>query len=377
MRAVLEKAALTAPKDPQPQFELAMFDRMTGDAAAASSRLLGITTNHPKYERAAYHLGMIALQNGAAKEAAQWLSRAAAALPDDPQVLTNASVALLRAGNPSEAKRLAESALKRDDRFPDAYLVLARIEDQERRYESALAHLRRYEVLAPNPSPGFYLMGRIYHVRADGKNAEESLRKAIEADPENPEVHALLGRVYLEHFGVMRMDDAIRTLSQAVKLNPQHPTANYHLGQALANVGRNEEAVAALQAALKTSPEPGPVHYELYQTLLQLGRKDEAAIHLSKHREFQTYTSTFNRLSTEIDRNPRDPKYRFKLVDFCLKERQPKAAELVLQEAVREVPSAAASFYRKLAHVYEQMGREDLATRARDAAYLKERGRGG
>ncbi len=376
-RSVLEKAAMASPEDPWPQLELALFDRMNGDLVSATRRLAEVTARNPKFARASYHLGLTLLRQGDLPRAVTHLGIAAKNAPEEPEVLTNAAVAFFRAGNLAQASRLTQAALKRDRHFPDAHLISARIRDEERKMGPALAHLKQYIALAPNPSPGFYLMGRIYARGADGKNAAIWLQKAAEVDPQNPEIHVALGRVYMELFGAMRMEDAIRSLKQAVTINPEHPVANYHLGRALMQAGRNEEAISSFQAALKTSPEPGPIHYDLGQTFLRLGRKDDAEKHLSSHRAFQNYTSTFNRLGREIDRNPRDPQLRLRLADYCLKERQQTAAELVLQEAIRAIPSAAASLYRKLARVYEQMGREDLATRARDAAYHREKARGG
>src|SRR5439155_25162615 len=124
--------------------------------------------------------------------------------------------------------------------------------------------------------------------------------KAAEVDPRNPEIYTILGRVYLELFGLMRTDDAIRSLTRAVELKPDLWSARYHLGKAYMQAGKNEEALAQLLEALKTSSEPGPIYYDLGQTLLRMGRKEEAEKYLARHRVFQSYTTTFDQISRDI-----------------------------------------------------------------------------
>jgi predicted Zn-dependent protease len=246
---------------------------------------------------------------------------------------------------------------------------MAQLDEMQGRFEPALIHIEKYVQLAADPTPGFFLRGRIHAARHQGPQAEEWLKRAAESDPENPEIWAVLGRVYSDVFGVLRTDDSIAAYGKALAIQPDHPAAAYGLGRALLRAGRNEEAAARLTSALERAPEPGPIHYDLAVALKNLGRTTESEKHLAKHREFQQFSAEYEKLSADVKRKPRDPAARIRLADFCLANKQPQAAAESMQRALREIPESARLFFPKLAAAYETMGREDLATSARDEAY--------
>ena len=176
-RSVLNDAALAGASDPRPTLELALFDLAQGDTIGARGQLQDITKRNPAFARAPYYLGMMALQAGNVAEASTWLSRAANLSPDDAQVQTNASVAVFRVGNLQAAKRYAQQALRIDPRFPDAHLMLGRVNDDERQKQAAIAHLKTYVELAPDPSPGYPPRESINALLTDMSDSMRSLLK--------------------------------------------------------------------------------------------------------------------------------------------------------------------------------------------------------
>ena len=111
--------------------------------------------------------------------------------------------------------------------------------------------------------------------------AVESLKKAIQIDPNREEAHRLLGRIYL--FYLAKTTEAIESLQTALKLNPDNPTAHQMLGVAYFRHNQYSEAIQALRRAIELDPKVSPdypyhPYYDLGMVYLKQGNFDDAII---------------------------------------------------------------------------------------------------
>jgi len=89
-----------------------------------------------------------------------------------------------------------------------------------------------------------------------GQNLEralEMIRKAVELRPNDGYIIDSLGWAY---YRLGRFDEAVQELERAVELRPQDPVINDHLGDAYWSVGREREARFQWHRALSLDPEP-------------------------------------------------------------------------------------------------------------------------
>ena len=86
--------------------------------------------------------------------------------------------------------------------------------------------------------------------------AVESLKKAIQIDPNREEAHRLLGRIYLIYLA--KTTEAINSFQTAIKLAPENPSAHQMLGVAYFRRNQYPEAVRALRRAIELNPEVTP-----------------------------------------------------------------------------------------------------------------------
>jgi len=88
---------------------------------------------------------------------------------------------------------------------------------------------------------------------SEGKpaQAERVCRQIIEARPQNPDAHNILG-VALQAQG--KVDEAVAELTCAVKLAPQAPALRANLGEVLRQAGKTDEAVKEFETAIKLDP---------------------------------------------------------------------------------------------------------------------------
>lgn len=103
--------------------------------------------------------------------------------------------------------------------------------------------------------------------------AEDALRLALSADPDDAYAHALLA-LCLE--GQDQYEKAADEARRAVGLDPSEPLGHYALGRAAQALGRYEEAVASSREAIRLDPESPQKRWLLGSLLLDLGEAREA-----------------------------------------------------------------------------------------------------
>ena len=109
--------------------------------------------------------------------------------------------------------------------------------------------------------------------------AERSLRRAIEADPNAALPVEFLGRLRLAEG---RTAEALQTLDDSLRVDPDSRTAHFYRAQALEAIGRWPEAAASYRAALAISPAFFPARFHLGRALLLAGDAAAAIPELEK-----------------------------------------------------------------------------------------------
>ena len=93
-----------------------------------------------------------------------------------------AGIAALAAGKLGEAQAAFDEAVKVDRRSPAPLLGLAEVAFQRKKRHDALARIKEAIEVTPNYSSAHAAMGRYLQITGKPKDAEVSLRKAIQLD---------------------------------------------------------------------------------------------------------------------------------------------------------------------------------------------------
>jgi tetratricopeptide (TPR) repeat protein len=109
----------------------------------------------------------------------------------------------------------------------------------------------------------------------DGRllEAQRIYRSILESEPDNADVHHLIGLVSLQ---MGEVDKAIEEIQHAIGINPEFPKAHNNLGVALKEAGKIGEADDAFMEALRGDPEFVDAHYNHATALHAMGRIDDA-----------------------------------------------------------------------------------------------------
>lgn len=115
----------------------------------------------------------------------------------------------------------------------------------------------------------------------DPDAALDAYQRALELDPELPEIHMNLGRLLHERGDLAAAESSYR---QAVELDPDEPVAWFDLGVALQDQERFAEAAAAYGHALALDDFFADAHYNLATVYEVLDRRQEAFRHLKRYK---------------------------------------------------------------------------------------------
>lgn len=187
----------------------------------------------------------------------------------------NAGLVHLREGRARLAIEEFKKAAKEDPKNPYVQKGLGLAYAHERRYDEAIAALRR--ALELNP---YYVDVRndLGTVLVLAGRREEGKREFIAAfnDATNPTAELTahnLGRAFLEERNYAEAGNWFRA---ATNRNKKYAEAYVGLAQALVGLGRAEEAIVNLEQGAKEAPDNGPLLLALGEAYQKAGRLSDA-----------------------------------------------------------------------------------------------------
>ncbi len=180
-------------------------------------------------------------------------------------------------GEFKDAEAMYRAALKISPKNPEAHTHLAMALIQMHQPEEALQHLRTAVELDPKSADLHYLrVGGAFFDTRDWQNAEQTYRKAVEANPRNPDAHTRLATALAV---LHRPDEALKHLNVAVELDPKSADLHYFLGNILGSTGRVPEAAEHFEQAVRLNPKHAEAHNSLATALASTGKLPEAIAH--------------------------------------------------------------------------------------------------
>ncbi len=192
--------------------------------------------------------------------------------PDDMPIRITVGQSLIRVGRTEEAYQEIAS-VPEEQWDAAAFFALGRIDLAYGRLEEGRRKLVRADELAPgNPQ---VLRTLIALDRNDGRmdRALERIAAAIEAKPEDSELHELQGDALLAQGDV---DAGRAALVRAIELEPRNVSAHISIADIEARRGDAEAVLGVLERAVGSVPESAELQYRLAQAYDRVGRRDAA-----------------------------------------------------------------------------------------------------
>jgi tetratricopeptide (TPR) repeat protein len=151
--------------------------------------------------------------------------------------------------DPPAAEGAANRALEIDPMLADAHLLLADLDVDNTKYDTARERIGRVLTVNPSHLEALSLLAGIAYVR-DGRPAfDVEARKVLAINPGYGDVYRVAGDLSARSY---RFEDAVTLTREAVALDPTNARAFADLGMHLMRTGDEPEARRSLERAFKT-----------------------------------------------------------------------------------------------------------------------------
>ena len=177
-------------------------------------------------------------------------------------------------------------------------------------YLIAVESLKKAIQTDPNRAEAHRLLGRIYLLYlAKTTEAIESLQTAIKLDPHNPSAYQMLG---VAHFRRNQYPEAIQALRRSTELNPKiSPDYPYHpyydLGMAYLKQSKFDDAITCFQQAIELDPDQIRAYYSLGNAYIRQGSVQKGAELIRKYQSLKPYMNLVSQLEIALQQNPDNP----------------------------------------------------------------------
>ncbi|NNU79628.1 tetratricopeptide repeat protein [Halovulum dunhuangense] len=146
----------------------------------------------------------------------------------------------------------------------------------------------------------FYVRGIAYERTDRWPEAEADFRRALELNPEQPQVLNYLGYSLVELR--RNLEEAEAMIRRAVEQRPQDGYITDSLGWVLYRLGRYEEAVAPMERAVELLPVDPIINDHLGDVLWMVDRKREAEFQWRRALSFEPEPEDAERIRRKLDR---------------------------------------------------------------------------
>lgn len=212
---------------------------------------------------AAYLEGKLAVYRSEWDVAAEALTAAAKAAPDQPMIAVELARVLAKAKRDAAARDTLAAARKRWPDHPQVWLMtadLAAAEDASK--PEALRAYRRAIELAPDDERGYLGLARL-ESPAEG---EAVLRQLVDKIPDSVDGHYRLAQRFA---GRDELEPAIKELHAVIERDPDHLDARIDLARALRRTGHMDQAIEQTRSAFDRSGQALDLALELYWLLCE------------------------------------------------------------------------------------------------------------
>jgi len=212
-----------------------------------------------------------------------------------PVGLVRAANDAVRRGQYEVAIQTARQALRRDEKYVPAMVVLAKGYYQLRKYELASAILDIAAGIDEAVADIHHLRGFLALAQGAQPVAIASFRRATEVDPRHAGAWNSLGALYVQ---AKNYREAVPTLEKAVALDPSSARAHLNLGSAYRGAGETVKAESAYRRALEIKRGYPDAHFNLgilyldapeFPGLDPVGKFNASIEQFTRYKERQSY----------------------------------------------------------------------------------------
>jgi tetratricopeptide (TPR) repeat protein len=287
----------------------AMLTRRSDDLALVYLQLaLHLSPNHPL---ALLTLGDLYESVKKPQMAIKVYERVPASSPLKRNAQIQLATDLDSADRSDEAIKILKAVTTEDPKDLEAIMALGNIERGRKKFaDCAQTYSQGVDVLPPNNDKAnsvyYYYRGICEERSKEWSKAEADMRKALELQPEQPNVLNYLGYSWIDQ-GV-NLDEGMKMIKRAVEQRPDDGYIVDSLGWAYFRIGNYEEAAKNLEKAVELRPEDPTINDHLGDAYWRVGRTLEAKFQWAHARDLKPEPEDLPKIEAKLANGlPDDP----------------------------------------------------------------------
>ena len=203
-----------------------------------------------------------------------WLGPQLLALSDD----YGKALASYRDKRYLEALVWIRQAVAAEDGQASYYLLQGKIYTALHQFSDAEASLRRAVELEPDLAVAHVQRAILFLRDNKYRRAATALERVAAVEPGNLRARLLLANVYCLQLNLDSL--ALRQFTAVAEADPRYPAVQFGLGRLLFRQGKDGEAVEHFRSELEAHPEHAEARFHLAKALLRMGRTEKVLGHL-------------------------------------------------------------------------------------------------
>jgi len=216
------------------------------------------------------------LQAGQLSAAGQLCRQVSQAEPHNPKARYVSGLIAREAGDPQEAIRCFEEAVRLAPRNATPLWQLANTLAQTGRMDPAIACYQQLLQLVPNTEDVYNNLGLAFSAQGNLVQAEQALREAVRLKPDYAGAHYNLATVFQRQ---QKLDEALAAYEAALAVEPGLVQACIGMGTAFLIRGRTAQAIAHLRKAQALNPGLSETYFKLFTaTFSETGPQEAMAV---------------------------------------------------------------------------------------------------
>ncbi len=226
---------------------------------------------------------------------------------------------LFEKGNFVQAGLEFRNALQLNNKLPEAWLYLGKIDLRNQKWDDAYRDLSRAVALDPNNVEALTELGSLQLGAGRLDDAMKTSETVLKLQPKDAGAHTLRGAVM---YRLQNLDMAETEAKAALEIDPKHVDAMLLLARINQSKGDTAAALSVVDKGLVDAPTNIPLQLVKIDILETAGKTDEV---------IAAY-------KTLIAQHPKERAYRNLLAAHYLRHKQPDQAQQVLEQTVQDFP---------------------------------------
>jgi tetratricopeptide (TPR) repeat protein len=275
-RRIYRKLLNLYPENYQYRHQYAITLMQSGDFYRAREVLEEIYRNHPNDLNVAYSYALSLELTGELKDALSIYEGLYKKVPNNSRVIERLANVYMGLGMHDKAEELIKKGLFLNPASVKLHMLKANLLMDREKYRESLGVLDRVISINPKEYRAYFLKAIALDFLGRIVEAEENLKKAMELQPEDPDLYNHLGYSLLIWYGSERIEEAQDLIRKALAADPNNPAYIDSMGWVYYLKGDYEKAIQYLLDALRRAYDDPVVNEHVGDVLMKMGYPETA-----------------------------------------------------------------------------------------------------